>query len=134
MQFGLQYRLRADADVLYLPKDGTEPWLAAGLALSPLTLGLEAMGEVQPAATPRYRTTSLQLSVMGGTPLAVTANGSVVWARKIFGEGKVLVFTKSQVFHQLSFGDIWGGTEPGAVRQQLYQLEYDLIRELWARD
>jgi hypothetical protein len=134
MQFGLQYRLRADADVLYLPKEGIEPWLAAGLALSPLMLGLEAMGEAQPAATPRYRTTSLQLSVAGGTPLAVTANGSVVWARKTYGQGKVLVFTKSHAFHQLSFGDIWGGTEPGAVRQQLYELEYDVIRELWASD
>jgi hypothetical protein len=134
MQFGLQYRLNADVDMLYSPRYGIEPWLAAGVALSPLALGLEAIGEVQPASAPRFRAANSQLSVTGGTPLAVTASGNVVWARKAFGEGKVLVFTKGQTFHQLSFGDIWGGTEPGAGRQQLYQLEYEIIRELWADD
>lgn len=134
MQFGLQYRAQPEAESLYSPNEGMEPWLEAGLALSPLTMGLEATGEAQPALAPRYRTTSSRLSITGGTPLAVTASGSVVWARKSFGEGKVFVFTDSQAFHQISFGDIWGGIEPGTGRQQLYRLAYDVIRELWTRD
>ena len=132
-QFGIQYHVSQEPEPLYRPEVGIETWLDAGLALAPLALALEAeIQTILPDAVPRAMVTTPRLSIEGGTPLAVTGGGSVLWASKSFGQGRILVFTGSHTFNQLSFGDIWGGTEPGAQRKKLYQTEYELFRELWA--
>ena len=131
-QFGIQYHVSQEPEPLYRPEVGIETWLDAGLALAPLALALEAeIQTILPDAVPRAMVTTPRLSIEGGTPLAVTGGGSVLWASKSFGQGRILVFTGSHTFNQLSFGDIWGGTEPGAQRKKLYQTEYELFRELW---
>jgi len=132
-QFGIQYHVSQESEPLYRPEVSIETWLDAGLYLAPLALALQAeMPAILPGAVPRTLVTSPRLSIAGGAPLAVTRAGSVQWASKSFGQGRVLVFTGSHTFNQLSFGDIWGGTEPGARRKQLYKTEYELFQELWA--
>lgn len=132
-QFGIQYHVSQESEPLYRPEVGIETWLDAGIALAPLALALQAeIPAILPGAVPRALVTPPRLSIAGGTPLAVTRGGSVQWASKSFGQGRVLVFTGSHTFNQLSFGDIWGGTEPGAQRKQLYKTEYELFQELWA--
>jgi hypothetical protein len=132
-QFGIQYHVSQEPEPLYRPEVGIETWLDVGLALAPLALALQAeIPAILPGAVPRTLVTTPRLSIAGGTPLAVTRGGSVLWASKSFGQGRVLVFTGSHTFNQLSFGDIWGGTEPGALRKKLYNAEYELFQELWA--
>ncbi|OAI44042.1 hypothetical protein AYO43_09595 [Nitrospira sp. SCGC AG-212-E16] len=131
-QFGIQYRVNPEPESLYRPEVGIETLLDAGLVLAPLALALQAeIPAILPGTVPRVLVTTPRLSIAGGTPLAVTRGGSVLWASKSFGQGRIFVFTGSQTFNQLSFGDIWGGTEPGAQRKKLYETEYELIRELW---
>lgn len=132
-QFGIQYRVIPEPESLYRPGGSIDTLLDSGLVLAPLALALQTeIPTVLPGTIPRILVTTPRLSIVGGTPLAVTRGGSVLWASKAFGQGRILVFTGSHAFNQLSFGDIWGGTEPGAQRKKLYETEYELIRELWA--
>lgn len=132
-QFGVEYRLHIEPETLYTPVPGLGAWLREGIAFAPLALALRnEMPSLSGHESSRGMITTQRLSIEGASPRAVTSQGSVILATKAFGAGSVTVFAGSHSFNQLSFGDIWGGTEPGQVRQRLYDTEFQLLEELWS--
>ena len=66
-------------------------------------------------------------SVVGVTPLLVDSSGVVIAGEKRVGKGKITVFSRSILFSEFIFGDVWGGKEPSNEKLEIYRFAHDLV-------
>jgi hypothetical protein len=126
--FGIRYQFEVAESTLH---EAAGPQLPRVVWALPLTLLQETRREPGRALADRTR---LDVSLTGVEPLWVDEHGLVVYGRKTVGKGRVHVFARSSMFSQLVLGDVWGGVEPGSEKEQLYQLEYTVLRDLFAHE
>jgi hypothetical protein len=96
-------------------------------------LPLALLGETrQRPGTPIIERGGISVSLTGVVPRLVDKSGLIVYGTKTLGRGRVHAFGRSSVFSQLVMGDVWGGTDPGPWKKQIYALEFALLEDLFA--
>lgn len=123
--FGVRYRSEVTESSLHAAAGPQLPDVVWAL---PLALLQET--RQQPGLVLAERT-GLDVALEGVDPVWVDAHGLVVYGRKAVGKGSLNVFIRSSAFSQLVMGDVWGGIEPGREKEQLYELEYALLNDLF---
>ena len=82
------------------------------LQSNPLSLPLDLLTETHNASGElRARGANVSYALVGVTPLIVDDAGVVVAGEKTVGQGKITVFTRSLLFSEYIFGDVWGGKD-----------------------
>jgi hypothetical protein len=111
-------------------RDATALFDANGpdLQSNPLSLPFDILsGDYAGKGARRADGGNLAYALAGVTPLLVESSGIVIAGEKRVGNGKITIFSRSVLFSEFVFGDVWGGKEPSHEKRQLYQLAYDLV-------